>query len=202
MHTSTSTAVAIGPHPSMTVLQVLRAPVPETATRRRTAPPRAPSRACACGARASRVQRASCFGRRFRFSSAGRSTGSRLPPQRPFQSSPEGLPTTHTTSYRTTQVYMHRSRLVTTLRKASQYSTAQKTMGRYPIEDKNPPSNVDQTQSYSDEKNVTASREVSAKEHKKLQLPIGLRGFRLLYHPLYNKDTACAIPICRRSVSR
>lgn len=97
---------------------------------------------------------------------------------------------------------MHRSRLVTTLRKASQYSTAQKTMGRYPIEDKNPPSNVDQTQSYSDEKNVTASREVSAKEHKKLQLPIGLRGFRLLYHPLYNKDTACAIPICRRSVSR
>lgn len=47
------------PNPPMTVLQVLRAPVPETATRRRTAPPRAPSRACACGARASRVQRAS-----------------------------------------------------------------------------------------------------------------------------------------------
>lgn len=63
-------------------------------------------------------------------------------------------------------------------------------MGRYPVQDKNPASNVNQTQTYAEETNVTASREVSAKEHKKLQLPIGLRGFRLLYHPLYNKDTA------------
>lgn len=80
--------------------------------------------------------------------------------------------------------------LLPTLRNHKTYSTAQKVMGRYPVQDKNPPSNVNQTQSYAEEANVTASREVSAKEHKKLQLPIGLKGFRLLYHPLYNKDTA------------
>lgn len=63
-------------------------------------------------------------------------------------------------------------------------------MGTHPVADLNPSSNVNQTQKFAEDADVTASRENSAKDDKKLQLPIGLRGFRLLYHPLYNKDTA------------
>lgn len=63
-------------------------------------------------------------------------------------------------------------------------------MGKYAVSDQNPSSNPNQTQKYSDSPDATASREVAARDQKKLQLPVGLKGFRLLYHPLYNKDTA------------